>query len=255
MRCTRLPRRDSRRTPAFAPFLLLPAFALAALAAGTAHAGRPLATDDAAIVEPGACQLELWFAHGRGDRTLWANPGCNPFGSTEFSLGGAHARDDDGGRVTVVAWQVKQLLRAFDARRPGFALALRGERDPRVHGGGPRLQGDTELKAIATWPLAGEAWLLHTNLGALRQRVGGEAPLWRTRATWAAALDAEVLPATRASVETHGSGPQRAHWQAGLRHDLREGLQVDFAFGAQVGRWNTTRQANVGLVFVAPVLR
>jgi hypothetical protein len=232
----------------------LPAMA-GALLSVPAHAGRPLATDDAAIVDPGACQLELWLERDRGSRALWANPGCNPFGATEFALGGARVRQGDAGAVTVTAWQVKHLLRAFDERTAGFALALRNERDRRVHAGLPPLQGDTELKGIATWPLAGEALLLHANAGALRQRESGDEPLRRTRATWAVALDAEILPATRASLESFGVGSERLRWQAGLRHALRDGLQLDFAFGAQAGRFSDTRQVNVGLVFVSPVLR
>jgi len=232
---------------------VLPAVAGAVLSSPT-HAGRPLATDDAAIVAHGACQLELWLERGRGERTLWANPTCNPFGRTEFALGGARVRDDEGG-ATVTAGQVKYLLRAFDERAPGFALAFRAERDRRVHAGLPPLQGDTEFRGIATWPLAGEALLLHANLGALRQRETGDEPRWRTRPTWAVALDQEALPFTRASLEAYGTGSERARWQAGLRHELRDGLQIDFAFGAQAGRWSATRQANVGLVFVTPVLR
>jgi hypothetical protein len=232
----------------------LPAIA-GALLSVPAHAGRPLATDDAAVVDPGACQLELWLERNRGSRALWANPGCNPFGATEFALGGARVREDDAHDATVTAWQVKHRLRAFDERTAGFALVLRTERDRRVHAGLPPLQGDAELKGIATWPLAGEAWLLHANAGALRQRESGAEPLRRTRATWAAALDAEVLPATRASLEGFGVGSERPRWQTGLRHALRGGLQIDFAFGAKAGRFSDTRQVNFGLVFVTPVLR
>jgi len=69
----------------------------------------------------------------------------------------------------ITAVQVKHLLRAFDEHAPGFALALRAERDRRVHAGLPPSRGDTEFRGVATWPLAGEALLLHANLGVLRQ--------------------------------------------------------------------------------------
>lgn len=232
----------------------LPAVA-GALLSLPVHAGRPLATDDAAIVEAGACQLELWNERGRSERALWANPGCNPFGRTEFAFGAARARDDDAGSATIAAWQVKHLLRPFDAQTAGFALALRNERDRRVHAGPPPLRGDTELKGIATWPLAGESLLLHANLGAVRQRETSEAPARRTRAAWAAALDREVMPDTRLSLETYGTGSERARWQLGLRHEVRPGFQLDVAFGAQGGRFGDTRQMNFGLVVVTPVLR
>jgi hypothetical protein len=228
---------------------------VAASVATDAHAGRPMITDDASVVEHGDLQLESWAEWTRGARAAWFNVGVNPFGTTELSLGAAHA-DGDAGRGTPVAWQIKQLLRPHDDTAPGFALALRGEYDSRVDGGGSGLPGAQAVLALATWPLAGERLLLDVNLGALRARAdGGNADAYRTRAIWAVALDAEVLPATRASLEGFGVGSERLRWQAGLRHQALERLQIDFAFGAQAGRWNATRQVNVGLVFVTPALR
>jgi hypothetical protein len=218
-----------------------------------AHAGRPMITDDAGIVERGDLQVEAWSEWARGARAAWINVGVNPFGSTEFSIGAAHA-DGDAGRGTPVAWQIKQLLRPFDDETAGFALALRGEYDPRVHGGGSGLPGAQALLALATWPLAGERLLLDLNLGALRDRAGDNGA-YRTRATWAVALDAELLPATRVSMEGFGVGSDRARWQAGLRHQLLDSLQIDFAFGAQAGSWSATRLFSVGLVFAAPLPR
>lgn len=238
-------------TPRAAPAAAL--LLAAGLSLPPAQAGRPLATDDAAVVAPQACQLELWHERSRGSRAQWANAGCNPFGSTEFALGASRLRED-GERATPTAWQVKHLLREVQDDAPGFAVALRGERDRRVHAG-LRL-GDTAFNAIATWPLRSDALVLHANLGLLRQRdATGEGPRARSRGTWAAALDGQAAAATRWSLEAYGAGSERPQWQAGLRHEVREGVQLDFAFGAQAGRWNTTRQASVGLVIVAPVLR
>lgn len=230
----------SSRTTALRTFLT----GLGAALAIPAQAGRPLATDDAAIVEAGACQLETWIERTRDSRSTWMNPGCNPFGSTEFSLGGARVREDGASAFTVHQWQIKQMLRAYDETQTGLALAIGGQR---VRHGDAR---QTFLNGIATVPLAGEAHLLHLNLGAARAR---DEDSRRTRATWGLAYDAEVAPATRAAVETFGSSGERANWQFGLRHEFVPGrVQIDGSVGSAIGRWSDTRVLTIGLVFVSP---
>jgi hypothetical protein len=54
-----------------------------------AHAGRPLVTDDAGIVEARACHVESWLQDESGSRAFWALPACNPAGNLELTLGGA----------------------------------------------------------------------------------------------------------------------------------------------------------------------
>lgn len=209
-----------------------------------AQAGRPMATDDAAVVESGACQLEIWIERARDSRGTWLNPGCTPSGGTEFSLGGARVREDGASTFTVHQWQIKQMLRAYDETQTGFALAIGGQR---VRLGDAR---ESFLNGISTVPLAGEAHLLHLNLGALRTRNEDRR---RTRATWGLAYDVEVATATRAALETFGTSGQRANWQFGLRHELVPGrVQLDGSVGSAIGRWSDTRLFTVGLVFVSP---
>lgn len=231
---------------AAAPFALLLA---AALAAPAAMAGRPLATDDAAIVEPGACQLESWLERQPSERRFWLNPACNPFGRIELSFGGARVRTDAAGATastTVTAWQLKPLLREVDDDTPGFALALRDERDRRVHAG---TLGNTSLTGIASVPLAGQALLAHLNLGVLRQR--GDEARWRT--PWAAALDGALGATTRVAIEAFGPGSGGTRWQLNLRHEWLPGrLQVDASVGSRFGGRVEERLFTVGLVVVSP---
>lgn len=218
--------------------------AVCAVLALPALAGRPLATDDAAIVESGACQIELWRDYRRDAHATWLNPGCNPFGSTEFAFGLARIRSDDAARLDLRQWQVKQMLRAHDDEQTGFALALGGQRTRHTDA------RDVFVHGIATLPLAGEAHVLHVNLGALRAH---EDRRHRNRATWGLAYDAEVAAATRASLETLGVSGERARWQFGLRHEWLPGrVQIDASIGSGLGRWNDDRLLTVGLVFVSP---
>lgn len=227
--------------------------AIAALSAAvpiSAHAGRPMTTDDAGVVDAGACQLEAWTERTRDGNTTWLNPGCNPFGSTEFSLGAGRQRLDgeDGVDSSMLySWQIKHLLREYDEERAGFALATGGQH--------ARASGDNEIfvKGIATMPLMGDDLLAHVNLGAVRQR---EDQHRHYRGAWGAALDAAVLPNTRASIEAFGvtgSGTGNNSWQLGLRHELIPGrLQFDASIGSPFGRRNEGRVISLGLVIVSP---
>ena len=218
--------------------------AVCAVLALPALAGRPLATDDAAIVESGACQLEIWREYQRDAHATWLNAGCNPFGSTEFAFGVARIRPDDAAPLGLRQWQVKQMLRAHDDEQTGFALAVGGQRTRHTDARNVFVHG------IATLPLAGEARVLHLNLGALRTHEDGR---HRNRAIWGLAYDAEVAAATRASLETHGVSGERARWQFGLRHEWLPGhVQIDASIGSGLGRWNDERLLTVGLVFVSP---
>jgi hypothetical protein len=141
-------------------------------------------------------------------------------------------------------WQVKQLLRAPEESRTGFALAIGGQRERRG------LARETFLNGIATLPLAGRTQWLHLNLGVLDAK---DDLLRRTRATWALAYDAEVASRTWASLESFGTAGQRASWQLSLRHELLPGrVQLDASVGSAVGRWSASRIATVGLVVVIP---
>lgn len=228
---------------------LLAAAALSVAVPLTAQAGRPLTTDDAGVVEAGACQLEAWTERARDGNTNWLNPGCNPFGSTEFSLGAGRQRLDgeEGTQSSMLySWQIKHLLRAYDDERVGFAVATGGQH--------VRASGDNELffKGIATTPLMGDDLLAHINLGAVRQREDAQR---HYRGAWGLALDAAVLPATRASIETFGTtgrtdGHADRNWQVGLRHELIPGrVQIDTSVGSPFGRWQEGRVWSVGLVF------
>jgi hypothetical protein len=200
-------------------------------------------TDDAAIVEAGACQLEAWTERTRGDHGTWINAGCNPFATTEFSLGAARVAYD-AASFTAQQWQIKQLLRAYDETQVGFAVALGGDRVRRAD------QRGTFATAMTTLPLAGEARVLHLNLGALHHRQGRQ---HRNRATWGAAFDAEVKPATRASLESFGIPGERANWQLGLRHELvPRHVQIDASVGSAIGRWRDSHVVTLGFVFAGP---
>lgn len=217
-----------------------------------ALAGRPMVTDDASLVEQGACQLQDWNVWARDEGVASLTLGCNPFGNTELTLGAGRATGDAAaglGSATVPLWQVKQLLRGYDDQSAGFALALSGARDPRVYDSGI---GSVALSGITTVPLHGDALLADLNLGALSRRDGAGAAR-RLRALWGIGLDGQLAGPLRVSVESFGIGGDTPRWQAGLLYPLLPGqLQLDFSVGSAFGRFAASREWALGLVFVTP---
>jgi len=218
----------------------------AAVLAGPAQAARPLATDDAAVVAEGACQIETWMERGRGDRAVWLNPGCNPFGSTEIQLGGARTRADGAGHATLWRVQVKQLIRETGSDGPGFAIAagLSGRR--------PAGERERFATAILSQPLDGEKFSLHANLGLRHLREAGSAD---TKAFWAVALDREVAPDLRASAEVFGAAGDTTRWQLGVRWVTFGGkVQFDASAGSTFRSVRDGRLLTIGVVVLPDAL-
>src|SRR6188474_1899357 len=88
-----------------------------ALMAPAAHAARPMVTDDARLIDPGACQVETWRRSLRDGYEFWALPSCNATGNLELTLGRADLPEADGsgGRAVDYVLQGKTLFREMKA--------------------------------------------------------------------------------------------------------------------------------------------
>lgn len=224
-------------------------FLVAALLAAThTHAARPFFTDDAAIVDAGGCQLELFHERFRDQRLLSAVPACNPFGQTELAFGVSHSYVPDDSNAHLSFWQVKHQLRDISPHASGVAVSVSDTRDRRIHSG---VLGDTDVRVLVSTPLEGNTLLLHTNAGILRERrVEASSSQVRSRLQYGFLLDAEVLPQTRAGLELTGVGSDRPLTQLGFAHELVPSrLQIDASVGSGLGRFNSSRFTSVGLVY------
>lgn len=184
-----------------------------AVSAGAAWAaGGHHAVDDAAILEPGQCELEGWFTRARGgERALHAGAGCR-VGPVELGAASDHARlggESQTGWSAQAKW-AHELAPGFSA---GLSLAAGWQARAR-----PRHQG-VALAALATW-LPSEGLALHLNLGRDFVHHGtdldraGVAIEWQPRAGW-------TLMAERYLEE-------RTHFvRAGLRWAIDERWSVD----------------------------
>src|SRR5262245_34417877 len=113
--------------------------ALLALAAVTAHAARPMLTDDARTVDAKACQVETWVRHAPDNNQHWALPACNFTGNLELTMGGARTHDGDGHRQTDFVIQGKTLFKKLEPNGWSIGLAVGNLSHPNVS---RKLRGD-----------------------------------------------------------------------------------------------------------------
>lgn len=174
--------------------------AAAAMLSAPAWAGRPLATDDAAILDPGDCQVEAWHQHTGSLREWWAMPACR-VGAWELAAGKGQ------GRAAVV--QAKTILRAAAEDSDDWALGLAVASQS-----GPVRQHTVNLPL--TLAFMRKAVLLHLNAGWSRQH--GSAG----RATWSAGAEFAFARRWSASLESYGARRMAPTRQLGLRYALVE---------------------------------
>jgi len=202
--------------------------AAGALLSTAAWAGRPLATDDATIIEPNDCQVEAWHQHSGNLRELWAMPACR-VGDWELAAGKGLSRN--------AALQAKTVLHRLEAGGWGLGLAIATQ------------QGIVRQHTInlpLTMSFAGDALLLHLNAGWMRPQ---GAP---GRATWSIGGEYAFAPRWSASLESYGSRHRAPARQAGLRYTLVEGrLDLDASVAKTPG---TPHQLALGLTWALPGL-
>ena len=215
--------------------------ALGIAAPATAHAARPMVTDDARIVDGKACQLETWIKDNRDSKEYWALPACNPTGNLEITIGGARTSEDGFDGPTDEVIQGKTLFRSMDKGGPGVGLAVGTVRHPNREAktGWP---GDPYAYVPISMQLS-EAWVTHVNLGAARHTDEG-----RTVATWGWGHELQLRPELLLIPEIFHSDPGRPSYQVGLRYWIvKDALQVDATYGNRLVSDTSARWFSLGL--------
>lgn len=159
-----------------------------ALLAGTVSstavmsAGGHHAVDDAAILEPGHCELESWLARSRvGERRLHLGNGCR-LGPLEVGVAVEHTRQAGSG-------ETGYSIQGKWAREwaPGFSAGISVSPGWQAHAS-PRYQGTT-VSGLVTWA-AQDDLALHLNLGrdylrgAPNEARSGVSAEWTFRPGW-----------------------------------------------------------------------
>ncbi|MDR2871022.1 MAG: hypothetical protein LBV45_00500 [Xanthomonadaceae bacterium] len=204
-------------------------------------------TDDARIVDPKSCQVETWVQKYRSRTEHWALPACNFTGNLELTFGGARSRAGGKTQTTDVTFQAKTLFRTLEPNGWSWGLAAGNTRHPNIHTG-HSLIGDLYTYIPATFSFYDDRFVLHANLGWLRQKE----PL-RHYMTWGIGSETQIGGRTWLIAETFGQDKGKPSYQAGLRHWLvRDHIQIDATYGNQFGSNTRQRWFSIGLRLLSP---
>jgi len=211
------------RTIVHLPLLVLLALPWAA------HAARPFVTDDARIVDPQGYQIETFIKQQRNfnETEYWFLPATNPWGRVELTLGGIWVNSAINNDTSSLVAQAKTLIKPLETNGYGLALTVGVLRtvplDP-----GPA-ETNPFFNGIASFSLADDAVVIHTNLGARWDDT-------KNRTRKAGGIGAEIRLHERlyGIVETYGEQGQQATRHAGLRiWVVPSRVQVDSTVGYQ----------------------
>lgn len=186
-------------------------------------AGGHHAVDDAALLEPGRCQLESWADREQGGaRTLLhAGPACR-VGPVELGLNVDRVRLGGTGTSTTTGAQIKWALSLRDGWSAGVVFGLATQDHA------PRFSGST-LVVPVTWQTT-ETLLTHFNAG--RDFRNGQPDTNRA----GVALEWAALPAWSFVAERFRESGANL-WRAGVRWSLSPKVNLDLsrARGTEVG--------------------
>ena len=198
----------SRRAP-IRIFKRFPALALLVAVPLSAHAGQPLATDDAAVVIPKTCQFEAWTVETRHSREYWALPACNFTGNLELAAGGARVHPDADQSSSLIALQAKTVLLPADNRSWSLGVVGGGMRDTGAPHGGSAFQ-TFYAKGLASWYPRNDLEI-DFNLGAANAYGSG------TFALAGAAIQYSIVSKLQLLAEVFRDEPGPSKYQIGAR--------------------------------------
>ena len=204
-----------------------------ALLLGSAHAARPLVTEDAGVLDRGDCEFEgvgTRLSAGESTaRSAQLQIACGVGIHTQFNAAIAATRID-GEQTAQAGASGKTALRALTDEQIGVALAY-AFIGTRPAGMGWRYDF-TSLLGVVSVPVD-KNLVLHANLGASRSRVDQE-----TNAIWA--LAAEFLQvggtAIDLTLESFGNTRDPLWLSTGIRYTVvPERFSINASFGGQGG--------------------
>ncbi len=227
--------------------LLLLASGLAAPAAA-----QQFVTDDAAIVDYRACQLEAW--HGQVES--WVQPACQPIRNLEITVGIGFLAND-GGRTIEYLLEGKTIFRELETNGFGWGLVAGVGVDPLAQVSGWPV---AEIYAYlpASLSLADDRLILHGNLGWHFERGehehNGEVHEEAHHAlTWA--FRSDVLLAERLTLigELFAEDRFLPEYQVGLRTTVvADRLLIDVTYGGHTAAGADGLGWVVGLTWTPP---
>jgi hypothetical protein len=143
--------------------------AAGALLPFTAHAGRPLSSDDASTADTGTCQLESWLERAGRERAWAIAPACGIAKGMEVGADYTLPHPRDTLRATgglAFKWVPEGWLSTTSAGELNFGVKLNASMDHPTGAGWHR--SETSVLALATLKPS-DALAVHANLGAAHE--------------------------------------------------------------------------------------
>ena len=203
--------------------------AAAALIAGTAHAGRPLQSEDAGVLARGDCEIEGAALRARdagvSARETTLQLGCGVGASTQLAVAFGHAKAASASARGIELNGKTQLWHGQNEAALALAYALASVKVS----GSSWQHAATELNLAYSRPL-GNALTLHANLGHARDEVAKQ-----RSTTWSLAVEHAGFGAVAPMAELFGDDRSAAWWNAGLRFTaVPERFFIDASYGRQI---------------------
>jgi hypothetical protein len=191
--------------------------------------------------------VEAWGKRNTASTESWLMPACNPWGSAEFTFGGAWTHAEGATRFTEQVVQLKTLFRPYEPGGWGVGLAVGTLRhlQRETARGWP---GDAYAYVPVSVAIGSDDLVLHVNAGAARHRDAG-----RTVATWGLGAEARLSERMSLISEAFAADRGRPFFQAGLRLSLVPSrLQLDATYGDRLAPDSRERWFALGLRFLSP---
>ena len=213
--------------------------ALLSTASICAHAGRPMAIDDATLTNARGCELETWMQKSQRDTEYWSLPNCNVNGNLELTLGTGRIVEDGHGQTAAVM-QAKTLLKVLETNGWGMGLSVANQYDPEKS-----VAGDINVNVPVSFSFQDDRLLVHANSGWLHKRDDG-----RDLMTWGIGSEMQLTERTGFTSEIFRQDIGKPYFQFGARYQLIPNrLQIDATYGDRLrGNGSADRFFSIGIV-------
>jgi len=215
---------------------------IAAMACTSALAGRPLTTEDAAIVDAKSCQLETWIDRATHTTTGWLVPACNFGANIEWQIGFARTRFDGESRYSESYAQVKTLVREMTDAEPWSVGLVAGVTRRPLN---PSYNGWHHPYVVVPFSqvLCRTPFTFHADIGWARyhdQR--------RDVTLWGVAVEAAVHERAVLLAESFGENSRKPFVRLGGRWTaIRQHMDVDLSWVARPGGPRDERLVSLGV--------
>jgi hypothetical protein len=207
-------------------------------------AGRPLTTEDAAVLEDKACQLETWVDRARDATAAWLVPACNFGLGIEWQAGFAREWSEGSSRLPEAYAQAKGLFRDVSERSPwsaGWVVGVVRRPQNEAHRG---WENPYALLPVS-WS-AGD-FNFHVQPGWARDREAN-----RDVTLWGVAVEHATKPLDLVA-EVFGQNSEKPFARVGLRYTpIPEYLDIDFSYVARIGGTRDARVVSIGFAWYGP---